>query len=248
MPGRCSHRYLLSLSCVILAALIAMIVRTESARAAGTAYAVDTSETTDPGACKVESWVSSASSHDFIGAVNPACGVNLFAPSEFSVQGLRSRSDGDWTTSFTPKAKVKLIPTAIGSWGLAISATSTYDTIAQQTTAVAMTLPATLRLSEVVRINLNAGWLLDRTVDRHYFTYGAGVDWRTPDNVFTLTAEVFGQLGSAEQSSIVQPRFQLGLRIRPVDAYSMDIIYGRNITGENSNWITVGTTIRFAAE
>ena len=24
-----------------------------------------------------------------------------------------------------------------------------------------------------------------------------------------------------------------------------DLIYGRNITGENANWITLGTTIRF---
>jgi hypothetical protein len=27
----------------------------------------------------------------------------------------------------------------------------------------------------------------------------------------------------------------------------MDVIYGRNILGENANWITVGTSIRFPA-
>jgi hypothetical protein len=27
----------------------------------------------------------------------------------------------------------------------------------------------------------------------------------------------------------------------------MDLIYGRNITGENANWITLATSIRFPA-
>ena len=64
-------------------------------------------------------------------------------------------------------------------------------------------MPATLRVSNVVRINLNAGWQLDRTANRNYFTYGAGFDWRTPDNVWTLTGEVFGQAGAAEEPGVV---------------------------------------------
>jgi hypothetical protein len=218
------------------------------AQAAGTAYAVDTSEVTDTGACKIESWFSKASNHDFFGAVNPACGVNLFLPAELSAQVSRARSDGDWTTGLAPKAKVRIIPTAIGTPGLAVSATAGFDLTHHENTWLAVTAPVTLRLSNVVRINLNGGWMWDRTVDRHFLTYGAGVDWRTADNVYTLTAEVFGQLGSSEVSSITQPRFQLGMRFRPIDAFSVDIIYGRNIMGENANWITAGTTIRFAAE
>ena len=35
------------------------------------------------------------------------------------------------------------------------------------------------------------------------------------------------------------------MRWRPDDIFSVDLIYGRNITGENANWITLGTTIRF---
>ena len=99
-----------------------------------------------------------------------------------------------------------------------------------------------------MRINLNAGWQWDRLADKHYATYGAGADWRTPDNVWTLTGEVFGQLGAAQEvASLVQPRFQLGLRWRPIDDFNMDLIYGRNITGENANWITFATVVRFKA-
>jgi hypothetical protein len=215
-------------------------------RAAGAAYQVDTAEVSSPGSCKVESWVSSAGNHDFIAATSPACVVDLFRPIEVSSQFSRSRADGEWTTAAQPKLKTNLIPSAIGSWGVAISATLAYDFIERETTALSVTVPATLRLSEVVRINVNAGWQLDRTVNQHYFTYGLGFDWRTSDNVWTWTGEVFGLAGRAEQASVVEPRFQTGIRYRPVDQFNIDLIYGRNITGENAHWVTVATVFRFS--
>jgi hypothetical protein len=231
-----------------LCVAMASMVLASPVRAAGSAYVVDTSEVTDAGACKIESWFSTASNRDFFGATNPACGVNLYLPAELSAQVSRARSDGEWSTALTPKAKLRLLPTAIGTPGLAISATAGFDLTHHENTFLAVTTPVTLRLSNVVRINLNAGWMWDRTVDRHYLTYGAGVDWRTADNVYTLTAEIFGQLGSSDISSVTQPRFQVGMRFRPIDAFSVDVIYGRNIMGENANWFTAATTIRFAAE
>jgi hypothetical protein len=141
---------------------------------------------------------------------------------------------------------MKLVPTAIGSWGWAVTATSTHDLITGEHTSLAFVLPGTLRLSEIARINVNAGVLWDRTTDRRYLTYGLGFDLRTRDNVWTLTTEVFGQVGSTfDEGHLTQPRFQVGMRWRPIDQFSVDVIYGRNITGENANWITVGTTIRF---
>jgi hypothetical protein len=213
--------------------------------AAGAAYQVDTAEVSEAGSCKVESWVSSAGNHDFIAAVSPACVVSMFRPVEVSAQFTRSRADGEWDTGVSPKVKTNIVPTAIGSWGFAVSATAAYDLITRENTALFVTVPTTLRLSDVVRINLNAGWQLDRTVNRSYFTYGAGFDWRTPDNVWTLTGEMFGQAGAAEDPGVVEPRFQLGLRYRPVDQFNIDLIYGRNLAGERANWITLATVVRF---
>jgi hypothetical protein len=233
---------------VLCAASAATAIASQS-RAAGTAYQVDTAETTEPGACKVESWASFASNRDFFGAVNPACGVEFFRQFEFSVQANRARSEGEWSTGLAPKAKMKLVPTAIGTWGWAATATASYDPIGGENTSVAFAIPGTLRVSNVVRININAGVMRDRGLERNFLTYGLGIDVRTPDNVWTVTGEVFGQAGSQVQDnpSLTRPRFQTGLRWRPVDEFSMDFIYGRNITGENANWITVGSTIRFAA-
>jgi hypothetical protein len=67
-----------------------------------------------------------------------------------------------------------------------------------------------------------------------------------PDNVGTLTAEVFGQLGVRQDAiGVTEPRFQVGLRWRPLEEFSVDPIYGSNIYGENANWITLATVFRF---
>ena len=230
--------------CVIAAA--ALHFSAPHAHAAGTAYGVDTAEVGDVGNCKIESWLSWASNTDFLGVTNPSCVFNLTRPVELSAQIQRSRSDGEWGTSVGPKFKTNIIPSAIGQFGVAIAGGATYDVVANDVTGVFAYVPATLRLSNVVRINLNAGWQWDRANDLHYLTYGAGTDWRTPDNVWTFTAEVFGQLGPAQDVvSLVQPRVQVGLRWRPVDQFNLDVIYGRNIAGENANWLTVSTTVRF---
>jgi hypothetical protein len=228
----------------VLSLAMAAIWIVPQARAAGTAFAVDTSEISETGSCKVESWLSWASNRDLVGTANPACVVDIFRPVELSAQIARSRADDEWATSVTPKAKTKIVPTQIGSFGLAVAAGTSFDLTTSENTSVYAYAPATLRLSEIVRINVNGGWLWDRTVDRHYLTYGIGLDWKLTD-ILTLTAETFGQLGSSQDPAVTQPRFQTGLRLRPIDRLSFDVIYGHNINGESADWITVATTVRF---
>jgi len=233
---------------VVLSAVVAVASYSPAARAAGAAYAVDTADVGEPGDCKVESWTSLASNNDFFAATVPTCVVNVSRPVETSVQFSRARAEEDWTTTATPKFKTNLVPTAIGSWGVALSGAASYDLSTYENTALFATIPATLRLSNVVRINLNAGWQWNRVAGQHYATYGASVDWRTPDNVWTLTAEIFGQLGAAQEAiGVTEPRFQIGLRWRPVNDFNIDLVYGRNINGENANWLTLATVVRFHA-
>ena len=228
------------------AAVAAVACSPAISHAAGAAYQVDTAEVSEAGACKVEAWASFADKKDFVGAVSPACSVPFVRPLELSAQFSRSRDDGEWGTAVAPKFKVNLVSSDIGKPGVAFSGIATYDFTSREMTSINFVVPVTLRLSNVVRINANAGWLLDRTTDRNYFSYGLGVDWRTPDNVWTVTAEAFGQtFNPADPASAVQPRFQLGLRWRPVDRWNIDAIYGRNITGNNGNWFTLATVLRF---
>lgn len=223
---------------------VALLVAAGRAEAANGAYAVDAADISDLGSCKVESWYSMATNSDFAAVANPSCVVEITRPVELSVLTNHSRSDGEFSTTLAPKAKINIEPTGIGKFGVSALASGTFDAMTGQNTAVFAEIPATYRFSETTRINLNAGWLWDRTVDRHYFTYGVGFDWKFTD-VLQYTVELYGQAGRAEFASVIQPRIQTGLRYRPNDIFSVDVIYGRNITGENSNWITLGTTIRF---
>ena len=59
---------------------------------------------------------------------------------------------------------------------------------------------------------------------------------------------MFGQTGARPEDEIrsrTQPRWQLGLRYRPIDIWNIDLIYGRNIAGENAHWLTLATIVRF---
>ena len=125
---------------ILVSAAAAAAVLPGQARAAGAAYAVDTAEVNEPGNCKVESWMSAASNHDFFAATVPTCVVNVFRPVEASVQIARSRADQDWTTMATPKLKTNLVPSAIGSWGVALSGAASYDLITHENTALFATI------------------------------------------------------------------------------------------------------------
>jgi hypothetical protein len=231
---------------LVATAAISGLLAAGSAWAANGAYAVDAADISDVGSCKVESWVSTATNTDFSAVANPSCAVNIVRPVELSLQNNVARSDGDWSTTIAPKAKWNLVPTAIGKFGVSFYAGGSFDALTGDNLTAFAVVPATYRLSETMRINVNAGWLWDRTVDRHYLTYGVGFDWKFTD-VLQWTIEAFGQAGASDIPSVVQPRFQTGVRYRPNEIFSIDVIYGHNITGESSNWITIGTTIRFPA-
>jgi hypothetical protein len=227
-----------------LAAIAAANGLPDAARAANGAYAVDAADIAEAGSCKVESWLSTATNTDFSAVANPSCAVNIVRPVELSLQTIRSRSDGEWATTLAPRAKTNLAPTGIGRFGVSFYAGGSFDAMTGENLTAFAVVPATYRLSESMRINLNGGWLWDRTLDRHYLTYGLGFDWKFTD-VLQWTIEAYGQAGASDVPSVVRPRFQTGLRYRPNEIFSVDVIYGRNISGENANWITIGTTIRF---
>ena len=96
----------------------------------------------------------------------------------------------------TPKVKTNIVPTAIGSWGVAATARVAYDLLKREAVGFFATVPATLRLSNVVRINANLGWAFDRRSMPLS-------DLRAPSTgtarqcLRTLTAEVFGLAGKA---------------------------------------------------
>jgi hypothetical protein len=223
-----------------IAALLVAAAPSGSAQAAGGAYAVDDAEVGAPGACKVETWGSFADNSDRIGVLAPACVVNIFKPVELGVQIARSRADHVWATDGAVKGKVNILPVETGKIAVGLVGGVGFDLLAGDTANVFVLVPFTYQISEQFRINVNAGWLRETEERQNFFTWGAGFEWKPVEPV-TLIAEVFGQAGHGQSD----PRFQAGVRFTPRDWFDIDVIYGRNITGEDANWITLGLTVRF---
>jgi hypothetical protein len=212
-----------------------------AAHAAGGAFATEDADVEEPGSCKVESWTSFADNRDFIGVVAPACVVNLGRPVELGAQGAHFRSAGAWGTTFGFKGKLNLNPVDPGKLGLGLISGFTYDVTGRAVNNVFVILPVTWQVHEQVRININGGLQADPGAGTQAALWGVGFEWKFVKPL-TLIGEVFGIAGGDESA---KPRAQIGLRMTPRESFDIDVIYGRNITGENANWITVGLNVRF---
>ena len=218
------------------------------ARASGAAYQVDTAEVSEVGSCKVESWFSAAKNHDVFASIAPACVVNLYRPVELSAQIARARSDGEWVNGVAPKIKTNLIPSAIGSWGVALSATVAYDITGREIAGYTVTVPATLRLSNVVRINVNAGWLLD-VPTAATFSPTAQASTGAPGQCLDVDGQAVSACSAAQSPTTVPESTSLPARHplaadRPVQ-HRPDL--RPQSLRRNSNWLTLATIVRFPA-
>jgi hypothetical protein len=230
-----------------------MLLLPARADAAGGAFAVDDVEGGKPGECKIESWASAASNHDFAAVTSPACVVKLGIPVELGAQVQRFRSGDEWGTTGGLKAKINLIPVANHAFGVGISGGNTWDLLTGASAGGFINVPVTFQLRDNFRINVNGGWLYDSINKVNYATWGAGFEWNFV-KPFTLIGEVSGLAGklpaveageAPAPKSIVQPRTQIGLRFTPQDKVDIDLIWGHNITGENAHWVTLGVNLRF---
>ena len=115
----------------------------------------------------------------------------------------RTRAGEDWATNVGAQAKSILAPTALGQFGIAVTAGATFNVMTGQDTTSFVNVPMSFKLHDLVQLNANVGWLHS---EDHHFTWGAGLEWefRKP---WTLLAEVFGETGK-----MGHPRGQLGLR------------------------------------
>lgn len=205
----------------------------------GGPYYVDDAEIGKVGSCEIESWASSADNGDHIYVHSPACVVNLGAPVELGTNLVNMRSDGigDSTASLT--AKTVPLPISATGFGLALSGAYVYDVTNKSLNSLIFNIPLTFDFSKSLRLNINVGAQYNKDPSVLLATAGAGVAWNFVKE-WSWISEVFALMGPGETN----PRFQSGIRYSPTKDIDWDVIYGRNLTGEVANWITVALTIR----
>ncbi len=225
-------------------ALLALACSREALAAGG--LAVDDADIDPVGHCKLESWLSFGSNRDRIAVAAPGCVFEFGRPVDVTFGFMRGRLAGTQESGATAKLKTLITPTEAGKVSVAVSAAATYSIDGNEMADFAASILTTFRIAENIKVNLNGGWLNNLADGRHGATWGAGVDWSLYDRI-SLIGEAFGLLGhrDAGRPHANDPRAQLAVRFKPTENVDFDVIYGRNILGENAHWITVGLNVRF---
>jgi hypothetical protein len=207
----------------------------------GGAYYVDDAEIGKVGSCEIESWSSFAANGDRISVFSPACVFNFGRPVELGTNLVNLRSDAEGDSLATLTAKTVPIP-VVGSkgFGLAVAGAVVYDPLNRTGNGLIINVPLTFDFGKQLRGNINFGAQY-YSGDPHglFGTAGAGVSWTFVPK-WSVISEVFAFLGPGQTN----PRLQSGLRYSPTKRIDWDVIYGRNLTGESANWITIGLTVR----
>lgn len=211
------------------------------ARAAklGGAYFVDDAEIGRVGSCEIESWGSFADNTDRIFVFSPACVFDVGRPVELGTNFVKMRSDGAWDSTLALTAKTVPIPINGHGFGLAIAGAVAYDLTNHTLNTLIANVPVTFDLSRALRFNINFGAQYDVDQKQLLATMGAGISWNFVQQ-WSWISEIFAIVGPGETN----PRYQTGIRYNPSKDIDLDLIYGRNLTGEGANWITLAVSVR----
>jgi hypothetical protein len=233
-----------SASAFAFAALVVLLAAVPQAFAArlGGSYNVDDAEIGKVGSCEFETWGSFAANRDHIAVVSPACVVNLGGPIELGANLVDQRSNGDRDSFVALTAKAVPIPIQSG-FGLAVEGAIVYDPRDRTGSGAIVNIPVTFELTDQFRFNVNFGAQFNSGDPRGLFTTGGvGFSWNFVPQFpqWSVLAEVYGLIGPGQAG----PRYQSGIRYSPTNDIDWDVIYGRNLTGESANWITVALTVR----
>jgi hypothetical protein len=221
--------------------LILLSVATEaSAARLGGAYYVDDAEIGKLGSCEIEFWSSFAANGDRIAVFSWACVLNLGAPVELGTNIVNLRSGGQGDTIVTITAKTVPIPIGPSGFGLAIAGAVTYDPTHHNDNGAIVNIPVSFDLSKNLRLNFNFGGQYNDGDPADCSRRRApGVSWNFVPQ-WRVISEVFALIGPGQSN----PRFQSGVRYSATKDIDWDLIYGRNLTGEGANWVTLALTIR----
>ncbi len=218
----------------------------DEARAIGDAYVVDDYDVDAPGVCTLEASYAGARNGDLNYAATPGCGFKL-GPLGVEVDGeyQRGRVSGEWQTNAGTTIKTVLLPMT-NNVGIGLSTTPMWNTVTGAMTSVNINVPVTFQLTDKFRLHVNGGWLYDRTQETRFATWGISPEYAVNQWV-TLMAEVFQQYSpnTLDPRTVTSPRVQAGVRLSPSKNLDIDIIYGRNINGENAHWLTLGFIATF---
>jgi len=191
-------------------AAVSALLAAGSARAANGAYAVDAADISEVGSCRSRAGFRPRQ-HRFFGS-----GQSVLRREHLQAGGIEP-ADGEGAQRRRlehhgrAEGEVEYRSHRIGKLGMAFYAGGSFDALTGGNLTTFAVVPVTFRLSEVMRINAIAGWLWNRTVDRHYLTYGVGFDWKFTETL-QWTIEAFARPAPPIIRAWCGPDFKTGVR------------------------------------
>lgn len=218
-----------------LAALSLLAVRAE----ASGPYLVDDDAITPAGSGQVEGWLSLAQGTTLLNIV-PATTLAALPTVEWSLAFTGTRAPDTAEADVAAQAKWQLFPAEGSRPGLALVGNVATDPAfrgpATLFTYAAVTWPVTGQLL----LHGNVGWTgTFQSAEDSALTWGARAEAALIPDRLTVHAEAFGT-GATGQG------YQIGLRpTNRSGTLDLELIVGRNLTGERNSWATLGFAIRF---
>lgn len=221
-----------------LAALLLVLAPAAAARASGP-YLVDDAAITPAGTGQVEAWLSLARGNAILNAI-PATSFAGLPNVEWSIalNGTRVLNAEDATVAV--QAKWQLRPAEGRRAGFALVGNLAADPVRARATSALAYAAVTVPAGDRLLLHANLGWARTLAAPRgSALTWGARAEAALIPDRLAAHAELFG-------SSDTGRGVQLGLR--PTNRrgnLDLELIFGRNLTGERRNWVTLGFAARF---
>jgi hypothetical protein len=219
------------------ALLLALLVFTSPALAAGGANVVDDVTVETPGVCHLEAWATRYDPGRGLANLSPACTRKAWPVLEIGAALQHTWSPKVRDTTLGPALKLTLRPAESGL-GFAVEGGGNWSLRAGRLETAGLIAPATIELNDRVRINLNAGWSYSRaSVARNALFYGGQVEVGVARDL-TLMVESFRR----DHDRVGR---QLGLRWNPGGGrFDFDLLAGQRIDGASPRAVTLGVTAR----
>lgn len=198
-------------------------------------YIVDDAGIADKGIVNSTNWLSHSNQHENIG--NMALAYQVFTNLETTVQAMRDIGAGNNDTQFT--LQEKYLWHDAPTWLSSVTGGVSYDMIDQKLAGAYAYIPLTWNVSPVFSVNLNGGWQYSHPTEQTAATWGINAAWQATKQI-SFTAEEFGHTSG-------RPGQQAGIAWQPPGQtiFIGDLVYGHDINGSDSQWITTGLSFSF---
>jgi hypothetical protein len=215
---------------------LGLLLFPSQARAGGGAHFIDDATVETPGVCHLESWVTGYDGERGLLNSSPAC-TSMALPRLEIGGAITHFWDSTDDTHVGPALKLKLLAVESG-FGLGLVGAAGWSVRYGNLHTASIIVPATIDISERVRMNFNAGWLYGVMSERRQ-TYFVGAQMEAEIvRDLSLMVETFGR-GYGHVGA------QVGLRWNPGGGwFDLDVLAGRWIDGVSPEAVTLGLTAR----